>query len=449
MGFLSTISRGLSAPVQRSGAMGVPAQGWIPALGSVPSSAGVRVGQSTAMTVSTVYSCVNRIAVDFARCKPSLKRRLPDGSEMLVTNHPLAPLLKRPNRAQSWFEFSSMLEAGLKLRGNAYAAIRRDRRGNPVELIPINPDCVLVLEASDGQIFYQVNRLGLWMIAMLADFPVAIPAEDMLHVRGLSFNALVGASTIGLARDAIGLAMAQEQQQTRLIANGSKPSGVLSVDRELSDAAGLRLKTSWNDFQAGLMNTGKTAVLENGVKYQSLQISSVDMELLQSRAFQVEEICRFFLMPPFKVGILAKGVGKNMPEMNQEYVSDCIAPELDAWEDKMAFAFDLHDDDLFVDFDEDNLLRADINSRYNNYRIGILTGFLKPDEARRAEKLPPEGGKADQLMAPTNMASLGSNISGAPSDNGGRPSAGNLPGPNVPTTGGVTDPDDNDTPPQG
>jgi phage portal protein BeeE len=89
----------------------------------------------------------------------------------------------------------------LLLRGNGYAAIRRDARGEPIELIPINPDAVMVLEAGDGSIFYNVNRLGLWQIAMLRDFPVAIPADDMFHLRGLSFNSLVGVSTIGLARD--------------------------------------------------------------------------------------------------------------------------------------------------------------------------------------------------------------------------------------------------------
>lgn len=436
MGFISSISRGLSTPVVRSGSTsGVPAQSMIPSFGTVPSVAGVRIGQATAMAVSTVFACVSRIAVDFSRCKPSLKMKLSDGSEQVINDHPLSRLFLRPNRQQSWLEFAEMLEASLKLRGNAFAAIRRDGRGNPIELVPINPDCVLVLEAFDGSIFYNVNRVGLWMMAMLEGFPVSIPEEDMLHIRGLSFNALVGASTIGLGRDAIGLAMAQEQQQARLIANGAKPSGVLSVDRELSEEAAIRLKTSWNDFQAGLMNTGKTAVLENGVTYKALQLTSVDMELLQSRTFQVDEICRLFLMPPFKVGVMAKGVGKNMPEMNQEYVSDCIAPEFDRWEARMGFTFQLEDDGLFVDFDETGLLRADINSRYNNYRTGILSGFLKPDEARRAEKLPPVGGQANELMVPANAAALGSDTTGTAPDGAGRPAGGNMPAPGVPTNG--------------
>ena len=158
---------------------------------------------------------------------------------------------------------------GYLLRGNAYAAILRDRRGNPVELIPINPDAVMVLEASDGSIFYNVNRIGLWQIAMLRNLPVAVPEEDMFHLRGISFNSLVGVSTIGLARDAIGLAMGLEQQASRWVGNGARPSGVLKSKTRLSEPAAMRLKQQWQAFTGGLQNVGQTAVLEEGVEWQA------------------------------------------------------------------------------------------------------------------------------------------------------------------------------------
>ena len=107
----------------------------------------------------------------------------------------------------------------------------------------------MVLESSDGQWFYQVNRIGLFQMAMLRDFPVAIPAEDVLHIRGISFNMLVAASTIGLARDAVGLAMAQQIQAARWVNNGARPSGVLETAKTLSDAAAKRLISCRRDSE--------------------------------------------------------------------------------------------------------------------------------------------------------------------------------------------------------
>jgi HK97 family phage portal protein len=433
MGLMRAITRGLAPAVSR-GYAGTPSYGMIPPLGSVPSATGLLISQGTAMTVSTVYACVRTVAIDFARCKPQLKRKMEDGSEEIVTDHPLVSLLIKPNRVQSWFEFAEQMEAGLQLRGNAYAAIRRDTRGNPIEFIPINPDAVLVLESGDGSIFYQVNRIGLWQIAMLKDFPTAIPAEDVLHIRGLTFNSLVAASTIGLGRDSIGLAMGQEQQAARWMANAARKSGVLQAPDKLSDPAYERLKASWNDFQSGIQNIGKTAILEEGVKYEPLSLTSVDLEFLASRSFQVEDVCRWFRVPPYKVGVLQKTSAKSMPEQNQEYVNGTIAPEFERWESRFGFTFDLEAEGLFLDFDETDLLRADINTRYNNYRVGILSGFLTQNEPRRSEKLKPMQG-ADVLLMPANTASLGSDITGTAPDGNGRPPNGQLPSIAVPTSG--------------
>ena len=228
MSLVSRIRQAFATPVEKASA-GVPSQGFLPTLGATPSASSLLVSQGTAMSVSAIYACVTVRSQDVARCAPRLFKDEPgeDGKRVRVKDHPVAKLFRRPNRAQNWFEFAEQMNVACLLRGNAYAAIKRDSRGNPSELIPINPDAVMVLEALDGNIFYNVNRVGLWQMAMLRDFPVAIPAEDMFHLRGLSFNALVSASTIGLARDSIGVAMALEQQAARWMANGARPSVVL------------------------------------------------------------------------------------------------------------------------------------------------------------------------------------------------------------------------------
>jgi len=419
------------SPAAAKAGGGVPSAGFIPLLGSMPSAGGVLVSQSTAMTVSAVYKAVRTRAQDVARCAPGIWKKAADGPRVRDKDHPVAKLFRSPNRVQTWFEFCEQMGGGLLLRGNAYAAIIRDRRGNPIELIPINPDAVMMLEASDGSLFYNVNRLGLWQIAMLRDFPTAIPAEDMFHLRGISFNALMAVSPIGLARDAVGVAMALEQQAARFVGNGARPSGVLKSPKSLTDEAAKRLKASWEAFTSGIQNTGRTAVLEDGVEWQQLQLTSVDLDFINQRNMQVSEIGRFFDVPNHKLG-LPVDRGFNQVQADQDYVNSTIMPDLERWEQKIVQVFGIDPDEYEVDFDETRLLRADFTSRFNGHRIAILSGFKSPNEVRKDEGLAPvEGG--DEVFRPLNMAALGSDMTGTAPDGAGKPADGELPADQVPT----------------
>lgn len=408
---------------QTKSSAGVPAQGFLPTLGAMPSAAGVIISQATAMTVSTVYACVSIRSQDVARCKPGLWRPKEDGSREQVFDHPVAKLFKRPNRLQTWFEFSEQMETAFLLRGNAYAVALRDRRGNVTELIPVNPDAVMVLEASDGSIFYNVSRIGLFQMAVLRDQPIAIPAEDVLHLRDLSFNLTVGAGRIGLARDSIGLALAQEQQAARFVGNGARPNGLLKVAKKLSSEAGARLRQQWETLFSGVFNAGATAILEEGTDWQQLQLTSEDLEFLEQRKFSVADICRWYRMPPHKVGITDGMAKLNLPQADQDYVNSTIMPDLDRWEAKFERFFDLDLEGLEVEFDEEALLRADIMTRINVGRLGVMSGLTSANEWRRKEKLPPYTG-GEKFLAPVNLAAAGSDMMGTASDGAGRPRAG-------------------------
>lgn len=409
------------------GGASFPSQGYLPTLGSTPSATGLLISQGTAMSVSTVYACVTIRSQDMARCTPKLYRPKADGSREVVTDHWIAKLLKKPNRQQTWFEWMEQMNAAYLLRGNAYAAIKRNSRGEITELIPINPDAVLVMESVNGEIFYNVNRIGLWQIAMLAEFPPTMAAEDILHLRGLSFNALVAISTIGMARDAIGVAMGLEQQAARWMANGARPSMFLKAKKLLSDGVVKRLKQQMEEFKSGLQNTGSTIILEEDMDAQALQMTSVDIEFMAQRNFQPLDIARFYRMPPFKLG-MAELRGVNLVQINQEYVNDTIAPDLDRWEQKFEDVFGLVDEGLEIGFDETRLLRTDILTRYTIGRIGVLSGLTATNEFRRGERLPPVPG-GDEVRAPVNMAALGSDVSGNAPDGNGRPQSGHLPDP--------------------
>ena len=424
------------APAEKSaGAAATPSMGFLPTLGSTPSATGLNISQGTAMSSAAVYACVKRRSEDVARCTPRLFRRDATGKRVKIgaDEHPVAQFFRVPNPYQTWFEFAEQIQTGKLLRGNGYAAIRRDGRGRLRDMIPINSDAVLVMEGYEGGVYYNVNRIGLWQIAMLREFPSALAREDMFHLRDFSFNALVAASTIGLARDSIGVAMGLEQQSARQMANGARPSVVLQSKKSLTKEAGQRLKDSWNEMFRGLQNTGATAVLEDGIEAKELQLTSVDMEFMAQRNFQVVDICRFFGVPPFKLGITELR-GINIDQINQDYVNNTIMPDLHRWEQKLTQTFGLDDQDIEVSLDETVLLRADVTTRYTAARIALGgAAFVSVNEVRAGEGLPeadPEATGADAITRPVNVATLGSDITGTAPDGAGHPSAaeGGVPG---------------------
>jgi HK97 family phage portal protein len=429
----------LARPKLRQAApAGTPSYGMIPPLGSVPSASGQLISQATAMTVSAVYRAISVRAHDIASCEPSVFSTGPDGTpqKLGADDHYLAELMEKPNRVQTWFEFMRDTWVAYLLRGNAYWVVLRDRRGQPQELIWVNPDAVIVLEAADGSWFYSTNRIGLFQIAMLADFPPAIPAEHVVHFRGISFNMLVAASTIGLARDSIGTAMGLGQQQSRWIGNGARPSVILETDLQLTKASAERLKDSWNAYQAGLQNTGGTAVLEEGIKARPLQLTSVDLQFIDQCQLSVQDVARFFGVPTRKLMQPDIARGSTIIQEDQSYINETVRPDGVLIEQKLEDYFGLRkgkpENRLGVFLDSTPLLRADPLTRANLGRITTLSGLTAPNEWRRSERLPPVPG-GDTVRAPVNLAALGSDTTGTAPDAAGRPPKGQEPAPAVAT----------------
>lgn len=392
-------------------------------LWSVPSVTGISVNQQTSLNAAAVMACVTMLAEDVAKLPASIFRKKADGSREVAKDHFLYDLLDQPNEWQNWMEFCEQMQCGLILRGNAYAVILRNRRGIPEQLVPINPDRVALWQGTTGDLFYRVTPFGLHEMALLQDQPYLIPAEDVLHVRGFSLNGLLGASRIMLAREAIGLVLAQEQQAARWMGQGAKPSGVLTTDQKLTKEAAERISADWRAMIGGLQNSGKTAVLEQGLKWQSLSMTSSDLEFIASRQFQLQEIARIFRIPPHMIGELSRSTNNNITQQSQEYVNYTISGYTIRWKRKLASKFKLRDDDLFVDFDLSELIRADLPARYNAYRTGIMSMFLTPNEARIDDgRTPMQGG--DKLYQPQNMAAAGSQSTGTGADDAGRPANG-------------------------
>lgn len=406
--------------------------GLLPLLGGGNRSAtGLVMNQGAAVSISTVYACVSMRSKDVARCQPRLMKADAARADKPNTDHPVAKLFVRPNNWQTWAEFCRQMETAYLLRGNGYAVILRDGRGRPVQMIPVNPDYVTLYEAPGGAIFYTVTRGSVFLNAVLAGLPLMIAEEDVFHLRDLGFNMLMGLSKISIARDSFGVAMGLEQQAARFMNNGARPSGVLQTDKKLSEDAAVRLRTQWESLRSGIQNAGKTAILEDGLKWNAMQLNSVDLEFIAQRQFSIGEVARWFDMPLYKLGVAGE-MGRLKPDdSDQQYVNTTIMPDLDIWEQKFTQKFNLDKEGLVADFDERRLLRAAEATRINNQRLKIMSGISTQNECRAENGDPPLPG-GDVLLTPVNLAASGSDMSGTAADGAGRPTGGELPDPGAP-----------------
>jgi HK97 family phage portal protein len=247
-------------------------------------------------------------------------------------------------------------------------------------------------------------------MAVLYREPLLIPSEDIFHLKALTMNGLLGLSPIGMAREAIGLAIAQEQLASRWAANSAKPSGVLYTEQKLSPEAAKRLQEDWKVLNSGLYNAGKTAVLEQGLKWQQLSMTMQDMEFIASRNFQLEEIARIYRVPMHMLGQATRTAGNSVSQLAQEYLNYSLSTWIEMWEQRIPFTFGLDPAELFISFDVDRLLRADIQTRFAANRVALGgTGWRTVNEVRSDEgEQAVEGG--DVVFRPVNTAPIDSDV---------------------------------------
>ena len=275
------------------------------------SSSGKAVTERSAMQMTAVYSCVRILAEAVAGLPLHLYRYTGDGGKEKAIDHPLYLLLHdEPNPEMSSFVFRETLMTHLLLWGNAYAQVIRNGKGEVVALYPLMPNKMSVDRDQHGQLYYTYQR-STDEAPTMEGSTVVLPPADVLHIPGLGFDGLVGYSPIAMAKNAIGLAIATEEYGAKFFANGAAPSGVLEHPGTIKDPA--RVREAWQSQFGGSSNSGKVAVLEEGMKYTPISISPEQAQFLETRKFQINEIARIFRVPPHMVGDLEKSSFSTRP----------------------------------------------------------------------------------------------------------------------------------------
>jgi len=378
-----------------------PVSSWDLMRGIYGTDAGVPVSPYLAENLSAVYACVQAIAETVACLPLHVYRRAGDGVKTDDALHPVARLFRQPNDIQTAPEFIEMLLGHCLLRGNAFAEIVRDGRGAPVELIPLHPDNVGVWRiAKTRNIVYDVFDLDGRRRRLLP--------EEILHLRDRSDDGIIGKSRLQRARESLGTAIAVERHAATTFKNGARLSGVLSHPENLSIEGQERLKHSFVSQYAGSDKAGGVAVLEEGLKWQSISVSPEDTELLASRRFGTESIARIFRVPLPLLADISNGSYSNVVELNRMFCTHCLTPWIVRLE--KVFERDLLSEEgqrtNMIEIDQDDLLRGDMLARWQSYRIMREIGGASANEIRAWEKInrrTDPGG--DEFLKPMNMQS--------------------------------------------
>lgn len=341
-------------------------------------SSGKIVNERTAMQTTAVYACVRILSETIASLPLHTYKYTKDGKEKAI-NHQLYHLLHdEPNPEMTSFVFRETLMSHLLLWGNAYAQIIRDGRGNVLALYPLLPDKMMVDRTSTGEIYYEYcTDNGI----------IILKKEDVLHIPGLGFDGLTGYSPIAMAKNAIGMSIATEEYGAKFFANGANPGGVLEHPGIVKDPS--RIRDSWNAVYQGSSNAHRVAVLEEGMKFQSIGIPPEQAQFLETRKFQINEIARIFRIPPHMIGDLEKSSFSNIEQQSLEFVKYTLDPWVIRWEQSIqkAILSPSEKKEYFIKFNVDSLLRGDYQSRMNGYAIGVQNGFLSSNDIRRLENM--------------------------------------------------------------
>ncbi len=370
------------------------------------SMSGKSVTPSSAIQVSAVYACVRVIAETIASLPLHVYESTDAGSRK-ANEHTLYRLLHdEPNNEMTSFVWRETMLSHLLLYGNSYCQILRSGRSRIVGLYPLLPDHMSVDRDSKGKLTYTYTTSEGRM--------VLLAPEDVLHIPGLGFDGVMGYSPIALEKAAIGLGIAAEEYGSKFFQNGARPSGILTHPNTVKDPASLR--ASWNAAYGGSGNASRVAVLEEGMTFVPLSMPNNEAQFLETRKFQVTEICRIFRVPPHMIGDLERATFSNIESQNISFAVHTIRPWLVRIEQAINKTLIPENEKgrYYAQFNIDGLMRGDYKSRMEGYAIARQNGWMSANDIRALENLNPisaeEGGNAFLVngnMIPISLAGLG------------------------------------------
>lgn len=364
--------------------------------------AGMVVNEKTAMQVATVLSCVKVLADGCSTPDLHVFREMEDGRRQKAINIPEYRLLaRRPNEWQTSLEWRRQMTAHAALTGSGLSIKVRGGNGRVRELIPVEPGCWEVRRVSRYELRYRCwDEFGI-----IGDFP----ADDVFVLHNLQWQWHKSMNAVKLAASAIGLAMATEHSASSMHENGLKPSGVYSVEGNLTGEQIERIQGYIKKMNAGAAKAGLPLVLDKAAKWISTTTTAVDAQANETRRTQVEEICRAYNVFPIMIGHSDKASTFASSEaFFAAHLIHTLTPWHKAWTQRIDEMLLDGSGPLFAEFDTRYMRMGSMKDRSLYARTMIEMGLLSPNEWRDEEgRDPREGG--DEYLRPMNMTTGASN----------------------------------------
>lgn len=365
-------------------------------------ASGKTVTMSSALTVSAVWACISRSAQAMAALPIDIYRKTAAGREKL--SGPLDDLIGlSPNSDQTPVEFWEGMLSWLLATGNAYAEIDWIN-GRAAALLPLPSTQVRPIRNTvTNELMYEIRDPG-------SARPRVIPQREVLHLRGWGFGGDEGMSPIRWGTQSLGAAMAADEASGKMFGSGMQASGVLKSNQRLDDTQRGQLQKIMESY-SGSTRAGKLMILEAGLEFEQLTLNPDDAQMLETRRFSIEEVCRWFGVPPMVIGHSAEGQtmwGTGVEQIFLSWMQLGINPVLKKIEQRIRKALiPLREQrDTYAEFNREAMLQMDSKAKAEFLRAMTTNGIMSRDEARDKLNLQRRGGAADDLMVQTAMSPI-------------------------------------------
>jgi HK97 family phage portal protein len=364
------------------------------------SATGIRVTPESAKQIATVLSCINKIGKTLGMLPLKLYSDTPDGGKKVASSHPLFPVLySKPNDLQTAFEWRQMMQGHVELRGNAYSEIIPGKKRAIDQLMPMHPDRVHPEQLQTGRIRYRYND-------PLTNQDRFLAQEQVFHLRNFMDNGIMGQSTVTMATDVMGVAIAAQDNYARFLKNDSRTQSVLTGASFKTKQDKQAFRDDWQEQHTG-ENRYKVAVLPVGMDIKSVGVNAKDAELLDARKLSRIEIASLFDVPLHLIGETEKvATYASVEQFNIMFATYCILPRLILWEQAITRSLLFSSGTYYPKFSMGMLLRGDTAARFAAYQIAVQNGWMSQNDVRIEEDQNPIP-DGDNYWRPLAWARLG------------------------------------------
>jgi len=369
------------------------------------SKTGISVTGTKALGLPAFWKGVNLVTRAVGKTPIAIKIRKGE-TKSLDRSHPAWYLLRKLPSGKNTavpitaFIFKQTIQAAVLMTGNGYAYVVRDIEANPIALVLLDPSCVIPIK-ENGNLLY--------VVTLTSGELRRINPMNMIHIKGLSYDGIIGYSVIDIMKDSLGLNLAYQTSQSVFFRNGMKPGWVIEVPWRFKDEDAVKkFREKLGKIHQGIEKSHIPAILENGAKATVLNISHEDAQFLQSREFDLRMLANILFLPSSKLNDIAKVAYNSLEQENQSVLDEAYEPWFVVWEEELEFKLlteqqkelDSHE----ICFERRKLVQTPFQQRIEGYNKGVLGGWLGRDEVREWLDLNPiPEGKGEEFYIPVNV----------------------------------------------